>query len=130
MASHTGNERSTERDQKRLRTAIRILDNWGLDQIGQAQILRVEPQLLSSRELVGALGIDHLARISFLLNIHVSLRELFQNPQNYYGYMAAVNYNPPFSGQSPSEFIRAGELASLKEVFEHLEFLKYGQQYQ
>lgn len=127
MASYTGNERSTERDQKRLRTAIRILENWGLDQIGQAQILRVEPQLLSSQELAGGLGIEHLARISFLLNIHASLRELFQNPQNYYGYMTAVNHNPPFNSQSPSEFIRAGELVSLKEVFEHLELLKYGQ---
>lgn len=59
LASHTGNERSTERDQKRLRTAIRILENWGLDQIDQVQILRVEPQLLSSQELAGALGIEH-----------------------------------------------------------------------
>lgn len=126
MLSKIDNQRLT-RNLKGLRSAIMILEKWGLNDAGQSQLLDIPSKQLHSPESIEHLGTDQVSRISYLLNIHASLRELFQNPQNQYGFMKAVNHNAPFHGQAPLAFIRLGEISVLKEVFEHLEHLKYGQ---
>lgn len=41
---------------------------------------------------------DQLARISLVLNIHASLRTIFDNPDNVYGFPSMNNHNPFFDG--------------------------------
>lgn len=122
------NENFADRDQKGLRAAIRIMEKWGLNRQDQAHILKLAPNLLDAPGGIDHLGSDQLTRISYLLNIHAVLRELFQNPENHAIAMTSNNHNPPFNGKAPLDFIRSGELSALKEIFEHLELLKYGHQ--
>lgn len=127
MTFQMDNEGLTERDRKGLRAAIKIMEKWGLDHESQAQLLDVDDEQLNTPASVERLNDQQLTKISYLLNIHASLRDLFQNPENQYGYMRSVNHNPPFNGQSPLDFIRSSEPPALKEVFDHLELVKYGQ---
>lgn len=127
MTSKMDNEGLIERDFKGLRAAIKILEKWGLDHASQAQLLNIDNEQLNAPDSVTRLDDQQLTKISYLLNIHASLRDLFQNPENQYGYMKSVNHNSPFNGQSPLDVIRSSEPPALKEVFDHLELVKYGQ---
>ena len=120
-------QRMEGRDRAGLRAAINIMTKWQLGEKDQAKILRVSPETLKEPDSAIGLSTDQLERISYLLNIHAELRELFQNPENHELYMHSKNQNPPFYGRSPLEFIRTGEKAGLDEVFRHLEIIKYGQ---
>lgn len=88
------------------KTAINFLDQWGCS---SSQI----DQILAEQGL-------HL-RISYILNIHVRLRTLFENQDNVYGFMSKANSNPFFAGRSPLELILSGNLITLKSVYEHIE---------
>ncbi|SFE93366.1 hypothetical protein SAMN04487869_12616 [Marinobacter sp. DSM 26671] len=127
MSSESTDRTLTQNDQIGLRTVIRIMDKWGLDTACQAQLIHVDSETLSSPQSLPCFNNEQRSRVSYLLNIHASLRDLFQNPENQYGFMSAVNHNPPFYGQSPLDLILSGEPSALKEVFYHLERVKYGQ---
>lgn len=105
----------------------KILKTWGIEDSCQGQILNIDQSVLDSPEMCEALTDDQLVRISYLLNIHASLKEIFQNPENHYGFMTAVNHNPPYNGQRPLDFIMTGKVDSFKGVFESLERIKHGQ---
>lgn len=127
MMSHESRDETLLQHQKGLITALKILDLWGIGEADQGFILNIDRDLLNSSEVLNGLTERQLLKISYILNIHASLRELFQNPENYYGFMQAVNHNSPYCGRTPSDFVVTGELDSLKKVFESLERLKYGQ---
>lgn len=103
------------------------MKSWGIEDPAQCHILNIDPNLLESPEVSKALTDDQLMRVSYLLNIHASLKELFQNPENHSGFMTAVNHNPPYNGRRPVDFLMTGEVDSLRRVFESLERMKHGQ---
>lgn len=120
-------ENRNERDRAGLRAAINIMTQWQLAEKDQAEILRVPPELLKNPDSATELSTDQLERLSYLLNIHAELRELFQNPENHGLYINSRNQNSPFDGRSPLELIQTGGKKGLDEVFRHLEIIKYGQ---
>ncbi|MFA0251328.1 MULTISPECIES: DUF2384 domain-containing protein [unclassified Vibrio] len=62
-------------------------------------------------------------RISHILNIHATLRVIFSNEDNVYGFMSHANNNTFFNGRSPIRIISSGLLSDLQEVREKIENL-------
>ena len=62
-------------------------------------------------------------RISHILNIHATLRTIFSNEANVYGFMCHANNNTFFNGRSPIRIIASGRLSDLQEVREKIESL-------
>lgn len=62
-------------------------------------------------------------RISHILNIHATLRTIFSNEDNVYGFMSHANNNTFFNGRSPIRIIASGRLSDLQEVREKIENL-------
>lgn len=67
---------------------------------------------------------DQLERISYIANIHQSLRIVFSNPENVYGFMGMKNDNPYFCGRSPISLILNGSTETLNEVFKRIDAMR------
>lgn len=68
--------------------------------------------------------VDVMQRISLVLNIHSSLRLIFDNPDNVYGFVGMKNDNEFFNGRSPLGIMAQGDFISLYETFKHIESLR------
>tara|TARA_R110001583_G_scaffold174017_5_gene328252 strand:+ start:1286 stop:1678 length:393 start_codon:yes stop_codon:yes gene_type:complete len=106
-----------------------LFTKWKLSQQQRMQLLgftstsmlhRFEntPEKLTTRP-------DLEMRLSLLLNIHQSLRMLFSNPENVYGYMSMVNGNAPFNGQKPVD-IACHDVVGLIRVHDALDGMRGG----
>lgn len=112
-----------------LKTALAILDKWqcSAEQIQRIlQISKAAYYKYRHDPACASLSQDQVERISYLLNIHASLRLLFDNPQNVYGFMSLPNNNPYFNGASPLQVISSGEFAALYETFKRIDALRGG----
>lgn len=114
-----------------LRTAVAILDKWGATGEQGEAILRVSHSTYARARRGDITEIkldsDQLTRISYLLNIHASLRVIFDNPENLYGFVNMVNHNPYFNGRTPLEIMGSGDFAALYETFKRVDSLRGGQ---
>ena len=113
-----------------LKTVLAILDRWGCSAEQVQKILQISrPAYYKYRKnpQQASLTQDQLERLSYLLNIHSSLRTLFENPKNVYGFMALKNDNPFFNGKSPLEIISTGQFAALYETFRRIDALRGGE---
>lgn len=112
-----------------LSTAANILGKWGVSKKGAATILRIPKstyyKYLKSPESA-KLDDDQLRRISYILNIHASLRIIFENPENVYGFMSKPNHNAYFNGSSPLSLIGTGDFGALYEVHKRVDSLRGG----
>ena len=70
---------------------------------------------------------DQLERLSYIANIHQSLRIVFSNPDNVYGFMGMKNDNPYFNGRTPLSLIATGNFGTLYEVFKRIDAMRNGQ---
>lgn len=112
---------------KALRTALEIMTKWGCPPEKQRFILGMKKSTFYENNKNPAkanLSVDQIERISYLLNIHSSLREVFDNPVNVYGFMAMKNDNPFFNGKSPLEIISTGNFGYLYETFKRINTLQ------
>lgn len=112
-----------------LKTVFAILDKWrcSAEQIQRIlQISKAAYYKYRNDPSSASLTQDQLERISYLLNIHSSLRLLFDNPQNLYGFMAMSNHNPYFNGLSPLDVISSGQFSALYETYKHIDALRGG----
>lgn len=113
-----------------LKTVLNILSRWGcspeqmqaLLQVSRSAFYKLKKDPTSAR-----LTHDQVERLSYLLNIHASLRLIFDNPENVYGFMAMKNANPFFNGRSPLEIISTGSFGALYEVHKRIDALRSGQ---
>ncbi|MFT5758643.1 MAG: hypothetical protein ACI9LM_003389 [Alteromonadaceae bacterium] len=113
-----------------LKTAFNILAKWQCSNEQMQHILRVSrAAFYKYREQPASarLSDDQLERISYILNIHATLRVVFSNSENVYGYMKMANGNPYFSGRTPLDIISSGSFASLYEVFKQVDVMRGGQ---
>lgn len=115
-----------------LKAAVAILEKWGASGEQVAAILRVSRSTYARAkrpdpEWRVSLDDDQLTRISLVLNIHATLRMLFDNPTNLYGFMGMANHNTPFHGKSPLETISGGGILALYEAFRHIDCLRGAQ---
>lgn len=105
-----------------LKTAVTILGKWGATTEQGTAILNVSPGTYRQAkrhdpEWRVSLDDDQLTRISYVLNIHASLRVIFDNPENLYGFMSMANHNEGFNGQSALEVIANSDIAALRETW-------------
>ncbi|MFB2730054.1 hypothetical protein ACE02H_21530 [Shewanella mangrovisoli] len=106
-----------------IRTALNILEKWSCDS-QQAKALLKLPESYNNLDLDKVnFSLEHVERVSYILNIHASLRMVFTNPENIYGFMKMVNHNFPFNGVTPIDFISNGETVNFQTVMEHIDKL-------
>ena len=112
-----------------LRTAITILTGWKASPSQIQKILGISPHALdqaNARNAPAKLDGEQLERISIVLNIHATLRTLFENPANVYGFMARPNGNEFFDGRAPLDVIAQGSMRDLVETHRRIEGLLNG----
>lgn len=114
-----------------LKAAVRILDKWRASGEQGEAILRVSHSTYARARRSDLAEIkldsDQLTRVSYVLNIHAALRMLFDNPENLYGFVNMINYNPYFNGRTPLEIMGSGDFAALYETFKRIDSLRGSQ---
>ncbi|MFP3342805.1 antitoxin Xre-like helix-turn-helix domain-containing protein [Halomonas sp. SIMBA_159] len=114
-----------------LKAAVRILEKWRASGEQGEAILRVSHSTYARArrgDLVEIkLDSDQLTRISYVLNIHATLRMIFDNPDNLYGFVNLVNHNPYFNGRTPLDIMGTGDFAALYETYKRIDSLRSGQ---
>ncbi|HEY0208148.1 MbcA/ParS/Xre antitoxin family protein [Acerihabitans sp.] len=113
-----------------LKTVMAILDKWGASPEQAQSILQISKASyykFRKDPAAALLTNDQLERLSYLLNIHASLRTLFENPENVYGFMSLNNHNPYFNGRRPLDMLSTGHFGTLYEVHKQLDALRGGQ---
>ncbi|SDU84629.1 antitoxin Xre-like helix-turn-helix domain-containing protein [Pseudomonas mucidolens] len=115
-----------------LRTAVSILEKWQASSDQVCRILRISRSTYTRAKQRGgewSIGLDHdqMQRISFVLNIHATLRMVFDNPENVYGFPGMVNDNSFFNGRTPLEIMAQGDMISLYETFRRIDALRGAQ---
>lgn len=108
-----------------LRTALRILEKWKATTEQVCSILRVSRSSIShAQQGKGVeLDFDQLERASIVLNCHASLRLVFDNPENVYGFAGKENHNDFFNDRKPLEIMAQGDLMSLFETYKGIDAL-------
>ncbi len=126
----TSRTRTFSKDQSGviLRTALRILEKWKATTEQEISILRVSRSSISRiQQGKGVeLDCDQLERASIVLNCHASLRLVFDNPVNVYGFVGMENHNDFFNGRKPLEIMAQGDLLSLFETYKRIDALRGG----
>tara|TARA_R110000751_G_scaffold80478_2_gene162430 strand:+ start:255 stop:653 length:399 start_codon:yes stop_codon:yes gene_type:complete len=107
-----------------LRVAIKILQLWGVLEQEQSVILGFNRKNLTEDQMQSALSKDQLSHISLILDIHATLRSVFSNPANQYGFMRMRNNNSFFNGRTPMEIVGSGELKDLYETWHRIKSLE------
>lgn len=115
-----------------LRAAVGILEKWHAASDQACRILRISRSTYtrarqSDPDWAVALDADQMQRISFVLNIHASLRLVFDNPENVYGFPSMANNNDFFNGRSPLEIMAQGDMIALYETFRRIDVLRGAQ---
>lgn len=109
-----------------IQAALRIMTRWGLTPEVQSRILGPDATKLGFSEPMPKLSSDQLTKLSLILNIHASLRELFSNPENPVRFMNAANHNAPFFSKTPLMLIESGKTSDLQRLLDHLYQLQNG----
>ena len=125
-------ELSKEQGVSGLRAALNIPDKWQASSEQACRILRISRSTYTrARQRDPAwsvsLDTDQLQRISMVLNIHATLRLLFDNPENVYGFPAMANHNAFFNGRAPLEIMAQGDMISLYETYRRIDALRGAQ---
>ncbi|MNQ51891.1 hypothetical protein D3C85_658920 [compost metagenome] len=115
-----------------LRAAVAILEKWAATSDQACRILRISRSTYTrarQRDPDWSVGLDsdQMQRISFVLNIHATLRLVFDNPQNVYGFPSMANENEFFNGRTPLEIMSQGDMISLYETFRRIDVLRGAQ---
>lgn len=115
-----------------LRAAVNILEKWQATTDQACGILRISRSTYARARLrdttwTVSLDQDQMQRISFVLNIHATLRLLFDNPENVYGFPSMPNHNAFFNGRSPLQVMAQGDMISLYEAYRHIDSLRGAQ---
>ncbi|MBU2894961.1 hypothetical protein KO495_16790 [Colwellia sp. D2M02] len=106
---------------------LNILEKWGCSESQKQAVIGVSKDTFTQTytdPVNVELTNDQLERISYLANIHGSLRTMFSNPKNVYGFMSMVNNNPYFNGRSPLSLICSGNFGILYEVYKRIDSMK------
>ena len=105
---------------KALPVVFRILDKWQCNTDEQLTLLGISSRstLNKYKESNGGirLSVDMQERMSYLLNIHKSLRVLFSADDSIYGWVRKPNSHPFFAGRSAMGIMKGGRVDDLYEV--------------
>lgn len=108
-----------------LRTALRILEKWQATTEQVCSILSLSSSNIAQIQQGKGieLGDDQLKRASIVLNCHASLRLVFEDPENVYGFVSKDNHNEFFNGRKPLEIMAQGDLISMLETYKRIDIL-------
>ncbi|MGY4024925.1 MbcA/ParS/Xre antitoxin family protein [Aeromonas rivuli] len=105
---------------KALPVVFRILDKWQCTTDEQLKLLGISSRstLNKYKESSGGirLSVDMQERMSYILNIHKSLRVLFSVDDSIYGWVRKPSSHPFFAGRSAMDIMKGGRVADLYEV--------------
>lgn len=124
-----GNQRLTlEQSSVGLKVALQIIKGWRATQGQACKILRISPSTyrrVSQGETAGErLDADQQQRVGLILEIHATLREVFESQRNVTDFPTLKNFNAFFEGRTPLEVMSQGDMLSLYETFKRIEQLK------
>lgn len=109
---------------KALPVVFKILDKWHCSTQEQLALLGIHSRstLNKYKSMQGGIRLspDTLERMSYILNIHKSLRILFTAEDSVYGWVRKPNQHPFFAGKSAMEVMTQGRVADLYEVSKRL----------
>lgn len=109
---------------KALPVVFTILDKWHCSTREQLALLGINSRSTLNKYKATQGGIrlspDTLERMSYILNIHKSLRILFTAEDSVYGWVRKPNKHPFFAGNSAMEVMTHGRVADLYEVSKRL----------
>lgn len=112
-----------------LRVAVTILERWQANQKQIQRVLRISRPALHRAKTgatVSRLDCDQLTRISMVLNMHATMRTVFENPANVYGFMGFKNGNEFFNGRSPLDIIAQGNMTAFIETYRRIDGMRNG----
>ena len=115
---------SVQQARTALRVAMKILQLWEVPERERSVILGFGQSGLTEDQMQGSLSKEQRHRISFILEIHATLRSIFSNPANQYGFMRMRNNNTFFNGRTPLEIIKSGDLNALHETWHRIKSLE------
>ena len=111
---------------KAFKVVLRILDKWqaspeeSIKLLGLNQTeLQAACQTVKDGKPITFKEDTHL-HLGCILQIHQSLRVVFSNSDNIYGFMKMINNNPFFDGKTPMEVATEGGLQSLLQTLNYI----------
>lgn len=105
-----------------------LLEKWGCTTAQKLAILGIAKADFTRYQKdssVVYLNTEQLQRISYLTNIHQSLKEVFSNPDNLYGFMSMKNNNSYFNGRTPLSIIATGKVNDFSDVFKCIDSIAF-----
>lgn len=123
MSNDIGHRSSTA-----LKVALRIISAWRATPHQACRILRISPstyrRVLQGHTAGKRLDLDQLQRIGFVLEIHATLRTVFDSQSNVQGFPRFKNGNEFFEGRSPLDVMAQGDMIAIYETYKRIEQLK------
>jgi hypothetical protein len=125
------NNSDISNDQKTivLGVVLNVFDKWECSEKEKMALLGVSRSTLHKyQNSPESARVDQnlLERISYILNMHQSLRVMFENPENVYGFVRKSNHNDLFNGATPMDYMSSGLVADIYKVYNHLDALRGG----
>lgn len=108
---------------------FRILQKWQCSEEEKMALLGVPRSSLykmRSQPEKAKVGRDLADRLSYILNLHSSLRTIFTRPESVYGWIRRPNAHPLFGGRSAMDLLRSGHMEDLIDVYRHLDAARGG----
>jgi Antitoxin Xre/MbcA/ParS C-terminal toxin-binding domain/Antitoxin Xre-like helix-turn-helix domain len=102
---------------------VQILKKWRCSTEEQLRLLALKKSTFykyQSQEQSSTFNPDLIERLSYILNIHASLRILFSHPDSVYGWVSKPNNAPFFDGRSALEIMLQGRVIDLWSVASRL----------
>lgn len=120
---------SQEDVRKTIPVVFRILEKWDCSEEEKIALLGIPRSSLykmRSQPDKSKVGRDLADRLSYILNIHGSLRTIFNRPESVYGWIRRPNQHPFFAGRSAMDVLRGGHMEDLIDVYRHLDAARGG----
>ena len=108
---------------------FRILDRWACSEDEKMALLGVPRSSLykmRSQPEKTKVGRDLADRLSYILNIHASLRTILGRPESVYDWVRQPNRHPLFGGRTAMDLLKSGHMADLIDVYRHLDAVRGG----
>lgn len=105
------------------KTAVNIMTKWHCTFEQMQYILAISKDSFidyKNDPSKAQLSKEQIDRLSYIVNIHATLRSIFTNSENVYNFMSLKNNNSYFNGRSPLEIISEGDFVELGEVFKRI----------
>jgi len=110
----------TDAGKQALPVVFNILDKWQCDQVNQMKLLGLTNRSTLTKYRAqpdkAKVSRDLLERMSYLFNIHKSLRVIFSHEDSVYNWVNKPNSHPFFGGRSAMEVMTQGNVINLYEV--------------